>query len=158
MIRLTALAVLLISGQAWACPDLAGTYICSYQDGSQETLTVTQSEQRGVVIYDYNGSRLVTDNSPYPLPSDANLRGATFRAWCDPAEGTPLRAQIVGPYYSQGSMYGELILDMTYARIGDDIKQTTQGVLRSSGGQSPLNSEQLCKRTSGRLLRGSVNR
>lgn len=146
MKRFAALAVLLTSAAAWACPDLSGQYVCTYQDGSQEGLLIKQNLINGVMVYDYAGSRIIGDNAPYPLPNDANLRGATFRAWCDPAPGSPLRAQIVASYFSQGSLYGELILDMTYARVGLDVKQTTQGTLRNSGGQSPLNSEQTCTR------------
>lgn len=146
MKRFAALALLLTSAAAWACPDLAGQYVCTYQDGSQENLIITQTAINGVTVYDYAGSRIVGDNALYPLPNDNNLRSATFRAWCDPDPSAPLRAQILASYYSQGSLYGELILNMTYARIGSDVKQTTQGMLRNSGGQSPLNSEQICTR------------
>jgi hypothetical protein len=137
---------LLFSVQAFACPDLAGSYTCSHQDGSTEVVTVSQENKDGVMIYQYNDAAIPADNQVYQLPDDQDLKDATFRAWCDTTNADLLQTQLIGKYYSQGSYYGDLTLNMTFSLAGTDLKQTTTGTLKNSGGEYPLNNELTCKR------------
>lgn len=141
-----ALIALLFSAQAFACPDLSGSYTCTYQDGSSEMVTISQDSKNGVTVYDYNGSQIPADNQTYRIPDDQTLKQGTFRAWCDSNDPTLLKSQLTGKYYSEGSYFGDLIMDMTFSIQGRDLKQVTQGVLKNSGGDYPLNSELVCVR------------
>lgn len=139
--------LLLFSIQALACPDLTGKFNCTYQDGSTQVVTITQALNKdGVTVYTYNGSALPADNQVYPLKDDQSLKNATYRVWCDPTDANVLQSQLLGQYFSQGSYYGDLTLNMAMTLSGDDLKQTTTGQLKNSGGEYPLNSEEVCQR------------
>lgn len=134
---------LLFSVQAYACPQLVGSYTCTYQDGTKEVVTISQNKDRNNVdVYDYNGSTIVTDNNAYPIPDDQQLKGGTFRAWCD--DETTLQTQLVGEYYQQGNYYGRLTMNLNLSLQGSDLKQTTTGNLVNTGGTYPLNGETVC--------------
>ncbi|MBX3020339.1 MAG: hypothetical protein KF799_01575 [Bdellovibrionales bacterium] len=146
MRSLTALA-LLFSVQAFACPDLTGTYTCAYQDGSSEVITLSQSvDKDGITVFNYNGSQIPADNQLYPIPDDDTLKEGTFRAWCDTANPALLQSQLLGKYWNNGAYYGDLTMNMTFSLSGRDLKQTTQGTLKNAGGEYPLNSELVCTR------------
>ncbi len=140
MRSLTALA-LLFSINAWACPNLAGNYTCTYQDGSSEMVSISQENKNGVITYSYNGSSVPADNIARQIPDDETIKQGTFRAWC---EDVVLKAEMLGKYYSNGSLYGDLTLNMSFSKIGNDLKNVTVGLLKNSGGEYPLNSEVTC--------------
>lgn len=140
--KLAALA-LLFSAQAYACPQLVGSYTCTYQDGSKEVVTIAQNKDRNNVdVYDYNGSSIITDNQAYPIPDDQQLKSGTFRAWCD--DNTTLQTQLLGEYYQQGNYYGHLTMNLNLSLQGNDLKQVTTGSLKNTGGEYPLNGESVC--------------
>lgn len=143
--RSLAIIALLFSAQAFACPELTGSYTCTYQDGSSELMTISQSNKDGVTVYVANGSEIPADNQPHALQDDASLRDATFRAWCN---GTAsLDAQLLGKYYQENAYYGDLTLNTSFSIVGTDLKQVTTGTLVNEGGSYPLNSEMTCKRS-----------
>ncbi len=144
MRKLAALA-LVFSAQAFACPDLTGAFTCTYQDGSKEVITIAQEQKAdGLVVYNYNGSIVPTDNQAYPVPDDATLKEGTFRAWC--ANDSALSTQLVGKYYQDGSYFGDLVMNMDFSLTGTDLHQVTNGTLKNSGGEYPLNGDMTCVR------------
>jgi len=142
--RKLAVIALLFSAQAYACPELTGTYTCTYQDGSSEVITLSQEQKDGVTVYSHNGSQIPADSVAYPVPDDVNLREATFKAWC--ADGTTLNAQLVGKYFQENQYFGDLEMTSAFTLDGTDLKQVTTGTLKNLGGEYPLNSDLTCKR------------
>ena len=142
------LAALSWVGVANACPKLAGRYACSYKSGRptgqnrRQDLTVTEAGE-APVAYAFNGSPMIADNVVRKLPDDGETRESTLRTWCDP--GTDLlHAELKGRYYDGQSYGGELLLAFTYAREGDDLRQTTRGQLDGPGFSYPLDSDVVC--------------
>ncbi len=141
MRKLAAIA-LLFSAQAYACPQLAGTYTCTFSDGTTEVATVTQTVVDGVNVFNYNGTEIRADNVAYPVPEDETLKEGTFRAWCDDA--TTLKAQMLGKYYNGGSYFGDLTMNLEFLKVGTSLKQVTTGNLKNSGGDYPINGDVTC--------------
>jgi hypothetical protein len=137
------LAALLFAGNAYACPNLTGTYTCTYQDGSSEIIEISKMSQNGVTVYDYNGSTVSADNVVYPVPDDETLKQGTFRAWC---EGMNLKAELKGKYFHENTYYGDLTMLMDFTLTGSDLHQITTGNLKNAGGEYPLDSEMTCVR------------
>ena len=139
---MTAFLAMLLSANAWACPNLTGTYTCKFQDGSTKVVTFSQENKAGVETYNYNGTAVKADNVARRLPDDDTLKKKTSRAWC---EADILKSKLVGKYYSNGAYVGDLTLDMTFAKNGNDLKQVNTGNLKSRGGNDyPQNSEVTC--------------
>ncbi|MGE3682473.1 MAG: hypothetical protein AB7G93_12175 [Bdellovibrionales bacterium] len=130
-----------VSVQAYACPDLAGSYTCTDEEGKTESVTIKQEMKDGVTVYDYNGSSVPADNVVYPVPDDESLKETTFRAWC---ADNMLKAQILSKYYSEGTYVADLELNLDFSKTEGGLKQVTTGALKNSGGEYPLNSEMNC--------------
>ncbi len=143
-LRTFATMALLFSVQAYACPQLTGAYTCAYQDGSSEVITLSQELKDGVTVYTHNGSTIPADNVAYPVPDDANIREATFRATC--TGDVTLSANLTGKYYQDGQYFGDLNMTSNFSLNGKDLKQVTVGTLKNQGGEHPLNSELTCTR------------
>ena len=143
MRKLVAIA-LVFSAQAWACPDLTGKYLCTYEDGSTENVEITQRvDEKGVTIYNYGGSDIPADNAAYPVPEDDTLKEATMRSWCD---GQTLQAQMIGKYYNRGAFFGDLTMNLVISLNGTGLSQVTTGVLKAQGTDYPMNSTVTCAR------------
>lgn len=139
--RSLAALVLLFSAQAFACPELTGNYTCTYQDGSNEQISITQGVQNGVTVYNYNNSAMPADNKVYPMPEEQTLKNATIRAWC---EGEVLKANLLGEYYNEGSKFGDLDMTLDITKSGSDLKQLSNGTLKNKDGEYALNGEVVC--------------
>jgi hypothetical protein len=145
--RILAALGLLVSVNAFACPDLTGSYTCKYQDGTSETMTFSQQDNKdGVTVYNMNGENLPADNQVYNMQDSQNLKNGTFRLWCDQANSAILDAEVLGQYYDQGQYYGDLTLDMAYSLDNGNLKQVTTGSLKGAAGQQPINDEMTCTR------------
>lgn len=130
MRKLAAFA-LLISMPAWACPDLTGNYLCTYQDGSTEQVALTQTVVNGVTVYNYNGSEIPADNVVRPMPDDESIKQATFRAWCD---GASLKGNLIGKYWNNGAEFGDVDLKMDFSLENTNLKYVTDGTLVDKSG------------------------
>lgn len=144
--RILAALALLVSVNAYACPDLTGSFTCTYQDNTSEVVTISQENKDGVMVYNYNGSAIPADNQAYQVPDDQNLKEGTFRAWCDPSTDTVLNTELIGKYYQDGSYFGDLNLDMTFALDGANLKQVSKGTLTNQSDTYPLDGELTCTR------------
>lgn len=140
--RKLALVALAFSVQAFACPELTGTFTCTYSDGTSETMAISQQVVNGVTVYNYNGTEIRADNQIYPVPEDETLKEGTFRAWCEDA--VTLKGEMKGKYYNGGSYFGDLVMNLAFSKAGSDLKQVTTGNLKNGGGDYPLNSEVTC--------------
>ena len=147
--RLIAALALLVSVNAYACPDLSGSFTCTYQDGTTEAITISQDNKDGVTVYRYNNSDLPADNQVHPIADSQNIKNGTFRAWCDEKEATLLQTEILGKYYQDGSYYGDLTMDMAMSLSGNDLHQVTNAKIVNSGGTYPSTGETTCVRDSG---------
>lgn len=142
--RILSVVALLFSASAFACPDLTGTFTCTYQDGSSEQVTISQQINNGVTIYNYNGSMIATDNITRAVPDDETVKNATFRAWCD---GASLKGNLIGKYYNNGSYFGDLDMTLDLSITGRDLKTETSGNLKDTGGTDyPLGGTTVCTR------------
>jgi hypothetical protein len=144
--RILAALALLVSVNAYACPDLTGTYTCKYQDNTTEVVSISQENKDGVMVYNYNGSALPADNQVYQIPDQDSLKQGTFRAWCDEADATVLQTELLGKYYDQGQFAGDLTLDMAFSLNGTDLRQLTTGKLVNSDGEYPIGTDVTCTR------------
>lgn len=143
--RKFAVLALLFSAQAFACPNLTGSFTCTYPDGSSQVVAISQQLRAdGITVYNHNGSDIPADNVAYPVPDEANLRSATFKAWC--ADANTLSAQLVGQYFQDGAYFGDLDMTSNFTLAGTDLKQVTAGTLKNAGGEYPLNSDMTCTR------------
>jgi len=142
--RKLAALVLLFSAQAFACPDLTGSFQCQYQDGSTETVSITQANKSGVMVYNYNGTEIPADRITYDVPDEENIREGKFTAWCD--DDVTLKANLNGKYWSQGNYIGDLTMDMFFSIENGNLKTTSNGVLKTGNGDYPVDSNVVCTR------------
>jgi hypothetical protein len=146
MRKLAAMA-LIFSIESYACPQLSGEFVCRYPDGSSEKIVLSQTLDGNITVYNVNGSNIVADNKVYPVPDDANVRNAYFRAWCD--DTVSLKGHLVGQYFHNNAYYGDLDLNFVYLLVNPpagDLKQVAMGTLTNSSGERSLNSETICAR------------
>ena len=141
--RTLAALALLFSAQAFACPALTGSFTCIYKDGTNETVTITQSaDKAGMVTYIYNGSEVPADNKIYDVPEDQTLKEGKFRAWCD--DDVTLKSELIGKYWNNGAYFGDLVMNINFEMDGTNLKQITTGNVKNSGGTYPLDDQMVC--------------
>jgi hypothetical protein len=133
---------LAFSAQAYACPSLTGNFTCTYQDGSRDTVSISQEMKDGITTYSYNGGLIQADNVARPIQDEEEIREATLRAWCDDA--TTLKAQMLGKYYNNGSYFGDLTINLFLSMEGANLKQVTDGNLKSANGDYPIQGQVVC--------------
>jgi hypothetical protein len=140
--RTIAALALVFSAQAFACPNLTGNYTCTYQNGTSETMAVTQSAKGTVTVYNINGSEMPADAQSYQVPDDDNLKQGTFKAWCD--DDVTLKGLLVGKYYNAGEYYGDLTMNLGWSLQGTDLKQSSNGQIVNTGGTYPITQDTVC--------------
>jgi len=140
--RTLAIIALLFSAQAFACPNLTGTYTCTYQDGSKETTAITQDTKGTVTVYNINGSDMPADGQTVLIPDSDNLKEGTFKAWCD--DDLSLKGLMIGKYWNQGAYFGDLTMNLVWSLSGTDLRQTSNGQVVNSGGKYPVTNETVC--------------
>lgn len=75
MKKFIASVVVFFGTSAFACPDLAGTYMCpSYDGGIEETVVSQIVRADGVTIYDF-----ATQDDSFTWPADGVLTSYTFK-------------------------------------------------------------------------------
>lgn len=129
MLRIVTVLAALFSVQAFACPDLTGTFTCKYSDGSQETMNITYRTENGVSYYKYDSAEFAADGTVYPLQDSDNLKNGTFAATC--SDDVTLKENIKGDYYYQGTNYGplDMIINVSLSSNGD-LQQVASGTLK----------------------------
>lgn len=143
-------AIALVGAQAFACPNLTGTFACTYE-GQTENTQITQSEMNGVTTYtmrnadDPNdqGGSLPADNNTYTIPDSQEFKQGTIRGWC---EGELFKIEQIGQYHDQGQHIGDIQATMTFSLNNNNLNQVTAGVFKTASGEYPINSELTCTR------------
>lgn len=141
MVRIIATLAALFSVQAFACPNLTGSYTCNYGNGQSEQISVSQREANGITYYSYNNDEFAADGSVVPLQDSADLKQATFKAWC---ENTTLKNQIMGKYYNNGTYFGDLNMVIDITSANGNLQQNATGNLKGSQGDYPINNSVTC--------------
>lgn len=140
--RTLAALALVFSAQAFACPNLTGNYTCTYQNGSKEVMAITQDTKGTVTVYNLNGSEIPADGQTYQVPDDQNLKEGTFKSWCD--DDVTLKGLLVGKYYTDGQLYGDLTMNLAWSLDNGNLKQSSTGQIVNTGGTYPLSQETVC--------------
>jgi hypothetical protein len=141
--RKLALLAFVFSANAFACPQLAGNFVCTYQDGTSENVAITQSNKAGVEVYVYNGNEIPADKTTYDIPDDDTLKMGKFVAWCD--DDVTLKTNIKGQYYNQGSYVGDVDLNTDFSMAGDGgLTLASSGKLTTPNGDYPINDSVTC--------------
>jgi hypothetical protein len=143
MVKYAVLILLASATQAFACPELTGNFTCQDERGQPQAVQITQADKNGSTVYMYNGSEILTDNHVYPIPDDDTLKQGTFRGWCD---ADKVMGQVLGQYYSNGLLYGDLTLNMELSLSGTDLVSHSYGDIKNSTGKQPFDGSVTCKR------------
>ncbi len=144
--RFFAMLAFMFSTVAYAnCPELSGTYQCTYANspGVTEVITVGQEIKDGITIYNYNGQEFPADNIDYSIPDDDyHLTGGKFRAWC---EELTVKGKLTGQAMHDGDHIGDLDLNMTISKTDNVLKSIIEGTMTTrEGGVIPLREEITC--------------
>lgn len=144
--------LMLVGTQAFACPDLSGSYACT-QDGETAYLELSQTEMNGVTVFTLRdpsnpndqGGSLPADNQTYRVQDSESFKNATIRGWC---EAEAFKIEQTGELYDQGYHMGdiEMVLSMSLMEDGN-LLQATSGVFKTGSGDYPLSGEVICSRT-----------
>lgn len=129
--RVIAALSLLLSCQAFACPDLSGRYVCE-EDGKPVNIVLIQSIKNGVTVYNMNGFEMPADDLARGLPDNESFRNSTIQSRCE-SEGM-LTSYIVGDYYDRGIPSGVLSVKWDLSVEHGDLIRTYNGQLTNSNG------------------------
>lgn len=144
--RILASLALLVSVNAFACPDLTGSFTCTNQDGTTSTLAMSQENKDGVTIYNYDGQSLPADGQVYKMDDSQNLKDGTIKATCDDNANT-MNTEILGKYYENGEFAGDLTLDIAMSLdASSNLLQVYTGKIVNQGGDYPINQQMTCTR------------
>ncbi|HAG90651.1 MAG TPA: hypothetical protein DCL41_02195 [Bdellovibrionales bacterium] len=142
--------LVLFGAQAMACPNLTGTYSCTYQDGT-EKMELSQTETNGVTVYSFRnaddpndqGGNLPADNQVYRLQDTKDFRNGTLQSWC---EGDALKIQQQAEHYQEEQHVGNLSLVITMSIVDNNLSQVTDGFYETGSGNYPINESMTCTR------------
>jgi hypothetical protein len=101
-LKLLAVIFLLTPTLTWACPNLAGDFLCT-ENGEQSPLTITQTTENGVTIYNDGSEKYYADNKSHPVNWDFLV--GTYKARC---VGNEFVLKIDGEIIYEGEKYGDV--------------------------------------------------
>lgn len=127
---------------AWACPHLAGYYVCANDDGKTEVLKVTEDLTTTSIRYSFNSAELLVDAQPHAITGDSTLRNGVFRASCSDTE---LITEVSGQYYDGEKQTGDLKLTTRTTFHDNSLVQTTEGSMSNADGCTPIVEKTECK-------------
>lgn len=106
-LKLIAFLFVLSMTNAFACPNLSGSYTCNVktEDGTNptETITITQQVQNNITTYSINGSERIADGKTHTAPI-AGLSDVQYSATCDDSLMIPMKANVVN---AEGRVIGD---------------------------------------------------
>lgn len=112
MKSIIVLFVSIFSTVAMACPQLAGSYTCTYDDGTTETLTVEQGVDNGVNVFVVDGDVFYADGQAHPISTEELV--GTYVATC---VGNAVNANVNADMYQQGSKIGMIQADLSLSQV-----------------------------------------
>lgn len=129
--KLCIAAFALFSAGAIACPNLAGTYNCHYDDGDEVT-KISQVTKAGVTTCVVGREKIIADNVVRRLPNSDDLRNATLQSWC---ENDQLKAELKGMAYDGKTLVGAVtVMNTVYLDTNGLVMQSDETLVR--GGES----------------------
>ena len=145
MFRALLTIIASFSFSAFACPNLAGDFTCTYQ-GSSIDVTVAQRVENGVSIYTIMGYEIIADGIRHNVPETDQVKEGTALATCN---GDLINANLTGKVYSSGKYGGEVNLDVEIAGLNKDgvaDAQADGSLTRPNGEVWPINGTFECTR------------
>ena len=136
---LTAIAALLFTAQVWACPDMAGNYVCTSAEGEdQGNFAITQREENGVTIYQMGEEEYIADGKEHAVSQDG-FEGK-YVAVCGQNN---LVADIAGVYDGQVTVE----VKATATKLGSgDVELTGKGKITYDGVVDNIDDKSTCKK------------
>lgn len=142
--------LMLLGAQAFACPDLTGTYTCT-QNGQTSQIQMSQAETNGVTVYTIKdpsnpndqGGSLPADNTTYRLEDSADFKNGTIRGWC---ENEAFKVEQTGQLFDQGQHIGDIQAVISFSLMNGNLLQDTQGVFKTGSGDYPISAQMTCTR------------
>jgi len=141
MLRTLAVFAFLASAQAFACPNLTGSYTCT-DNGQSQIMTISQANKGTFTDYNVNGQDIVTDNIAHPQPDQDNVKQSTMRAWCN--DDATLHLQLLVKYYDNNAPVGDITVNLDISMQAQNLHQVTTGGLAANGQTYPVNSDIVC--------------
>ena len=142
--RAIGLTAVLMSWNAFACPDLKGHYSCA-NDEVGESIIITQDGKENSSTITLNDSELLIDDSDHPITDDPTFRNAIMRISCTDAV---VRRHVRGDFYEGQKKIGEIDSTTEYSLDKGDLVETTIGRMSSVSGDTPLDEKIVCQRAS----------
>lgn len=110
-------ALLLVTTQAFACPDISGSFTCKYRNRISER-EITKTETGFIVIADGAEQEYKTDGSITSLPENDSLKDAKFSSVC---EGDTFVVNFTGTLMYEGAEIGKEVQKTVYQMKNDDL-------------------------------------
>lgn len=144
MKKLMIVAALFAANTSFACPDLAGNYVCA-DDGQAKATTITQAvSPEGVVSYaiaqeNDAWSPIVADGVERDFVGIDAMKEARYAAVC---EGDILNVAAKGKVMDNGTPIGDLALRIKVSRdAAGNLLQNINGTLSGEFGEFPIDEQ-----------------
>jgi hypothetical protein len=128
----------LISGSAFACPQISGNYTCQTQDGPQITV-IQQSTAVDGDIFDIDGYQFKADGVAYPENSEEFT--GTIATACT---ANAVDITIIGDVIENGTKIGSTNLTQSMYMENGSLIQDLNGVFEYEGQAIPIAEKILC--------------
>lgn len=148
--KLIIAVLALVGAQAFACPNLTGTFSCT-SDGQTQAVAISQVEVNGVTTYTLKnpadpadqGGSLPADNNTYQIQDSEDFKNGTIRGWC---EADAFKIEQTGQYYDQGQHIGDVQATIAMSLVDNNLSQVTTGTFKTGSGDYPINQTMSCVR------------
>jgi len=147
MKKLSLLLVTFFATNAFACPDLTGTYSCKYDDGETDTIEFTQRVENGVTIYTIGGQDLPANGETVEINEEEDgvqLIG-TASGLCS-AQGDEFDTSMDLDVIFDGSLLMMITAEFTYSKDGADLRSVGTTVVTdpSTGSKRVTLEDMIC--------------
>lgn len=140
----------LVGAQAFACPNLTGSYICTYEGQTQVSVISQAVDANGITTYTLgseadptDGGSLPADNNTYQVPDSADFKQGTIRGYC---EADAFKVAQTGQVFDQGQHIGNVEAVTSLSLVDNNLLQATTGVFKAASGDYPINQSLTCTR------------
>lgn len=133
-----------LSVTAFACPDLTGTYECTY-DGQVETMDLTQYVADGVTHFKVGQTEVVADGASHPMPDSQPEEQATYTASCN---GNVLGISFFSLLIDNANKIGQISgqQNMSLDNVGDLVQDIKGTLVIDAQGTFPIDEVTTCRR------------
>jgi len=143
-------ALLLFSFNAFACPDLAGQYLCENPEGDQ-SYSISQLKLNGDTVYEIHGEGMIADGLRHEYEEtdeDGVTEKGAYTATCslnDNRLTTDSKVELL----VEDVAFMRFAQDLTYSKKGDMLKVEGSFHIEylMSGDEDTIQINDLCKKT-----------